>query len=80
MSIAARFGEEEKEAAVTARYSMAAQEREAALCCAVEYPEEYLNAIPDEILRVDYGCGDPTPYREASAVCCPNGDGDGKCC
>ena len=80
MSIATRFGEEGKEAAVTARYSRAAQERESALCCAVEYPEEYLNAIPDEILKVDYGCGDPTPYVRRGDTVLDLGSGSGKTC
>lgn len=46
------------EAAVRKRYSGAAQEREAALCCPVDYDAKYLQAIPSEVIERDYGCGD----------------------
>ena len=68
------------EAAVRQRYSKAAEAPEAELCCAVQYPKEYLEAIPQEILDVDYGCGDPTPYVEAGQTVLDLGSGSGKMC
>ena len=50
----------DREASVAHRYSAAAEEREPALCCPVQYRREYLDAVPQEIIDRDYGCGDPT--------------------
>ena len=44
------------------RYANGAQEREAALCCPVEYDPQYLRVIPQEVIERDYGCGDPSQY------------------
>jgi SAM-dependent methyltransferase len=70
----------EKEAAVRDRYARAARSRETALCCNTKYPEEYLSAIPEEILQVDYGCGDPTPFAREGDVVLDLGSGSGKLC
>ena len=40
------------ENAVKDRYSEAARTQEAALCCPVDYNQEYLDAIPEEIIEV----------------------------
>ncbi len=55
-------GHNGREAAVRQRYSAAAKAREEALCCPVNYTQEYLEVIPPEVLERDYDCGDPTPY------------------
>ena len=45
------------EGSVRERYSNGAQEREAALCCPVDYDARYLEIIPQEVVERDYGCG-----------------------
>ena len=47
------------DSAVRDRYSNAAQAAEASLCCPVDYDDQYLKVIPEEIIQRDYGCGDP---------------------
>jgi SAM-dependent methyltransferase len=68
------------EAAVYHRYAAAAQEREEALCCPVDYAADFLSVIPEEILERDYGCGDPTPYAHAGDTVLDLGSGGGKLC
>ncbi|MFO0818212.1 MAG: methyltransferase domain-containing protein [Pirellulales bacterium] len=68
------------ERAVYERYAAAAQAREEALCCPVEYDRDYLAAIPDEILERDYGCGDPTRYAKSGETVLDLGAGGGKLC
>lgn len=68
------------EAAVLTRYAFAAQQKEASLCCPVNYRREYLDAIPQEILQRDYGCGDPTPYVREGETVLDLGSGGGKVC
>ena len=68
------------EAIVEERYSAAAQEREPALCCPVQYEAAFLDAIPREIIARDYGCGDPTPYVNEGDVVLDLGAGGGKIC
>ncbi|MEM8679823.1 MAG: methyltransferase domain-containing protein [Planctomycetota bacterium] len=68
------------DAAVAQRYSAAANDREAALCCPVDYDPRYLAIIPDEIIERDYGCGDPTAYVQAGDVVLDLGSGGGKVC
>ena len=65
---------------VYTRYAGAAQEREAALCCPVEYDRNLLAVIPQEVIERDYGCGDPSPYVRAGDVVLDLGSGGGKIC
>lgn len=67
-------------AAVRTRYSDAAKDRTAELCCAASYDPRYLQAIPDEILERDYGCGDPSKYIQPGDVVLDLGSGGGKIC
>ena len=68
------------ERAVKDRYGAAAREREAALCCPVDYDTQYLKAIPAEVLERDYGCGDPSRYVREGDVVLDLGSGGGKIC
>jgi SAM-dependent methyltransferase len=68
------------EQAVRARYSDAARDADAKLCCAVEYDRRYLEAIPQEILERDYGCGDPSRYLRHGETVLDLGSGGGKIC
>ncbi len=68
------------ENAVASRYSVAAQQREVALCCPVEYRRELLEVIPQEILDRDYGCGDPSPFVKLGDTVLDLGSGGGKLC
>lgn len=68
------------EQAVRERYSAASREREASLCCPVQYDGRYLAILPDELIERDYGCGDPSRYvREGDRVL-DLGSGGGKIC
>jgi SAM-dependent methyltransferase len=68
------------ESSVRTRYSRAAGEVEAELCCPVEYDPRYLEVIPREILERDYGCGDPMPHIRPGDVVLDLGSGGGKAC
>ena len=68
------------EAAVRKRYSGAAQEREAALCCPIDYDVRYLEAIPAEVIERDYGCGDPSKHLREGETVLDLGSGTGKIC
>ena len=68
------------EQAVKERYSNAAVEREAALCCLVEYDKNYLEALPQEIIDKDYGCGDPSQFVREGDIVLDLGSGGGKIC
>ena len=68
------------EAAVRDRYSSAAQQAEAALCCPVNYDRKFLEIIPPEILERDYGCGDPSKHVRAGETVLDLGSGGGKIC
>ena len=62
------------------RYSAAAEVREAALCCPIDYDPKYLKAIPEEVLERDYGCGDPSRYVAEGDTVLDLGSGGGKIC
>jgi len=68
------------EAAVRERYSAAAHQAEAALCCPVSYDRAFLEIIPPEILERDYGCGDPSKHVRAGETVLDLGSGGGKIC
>ena len=68
------------ELAVKERYASGAQNREAALCCPVEYDPQYLKAIPAEVIERDYGCGDPSQYLRTGETVLDLGSGTGKIC
>ena len=68
------------ESAVRARYSTAAKGRTDELCCPVSYNPRYLEAIPDEVLERDYGCGDPSAHLRPGETVLDLGSGGGKIC
>ncbi len=68
------------EAAVLQRYGNAAQEVEACLCLPVGYDKNLLEVIPDEIVKKDYGCGDPSRFIRAGETVLDLGSGSGKAC
>ena len=68
------------ETAVADRYSIAAGEREQALCCPIQYRPELLEVIPKEIIERDYGCGDPSPFVNSGDTVLDLGSGGGKLC
>ncbi|MCH7600254.1 MAG: methyltransferase domain-containing protein [Myxococcales bacterium] len=68
------------ERATSDRYSRAANTREPALCCPIDYDPQYLEIIPQEVLERDYGCGDPSRYVNAGDRVLDLGSGGGKIC
>jgi len=68
------------EIAVRERYGAAAQLKEEALCCPVEYDPHYLRVLPDEIVERDYGCGDPSRFVRSGETVLDLGSGGGKIC
>lgn len=69
------------EEAVNSRYGSAAEMVEPALCCPVtEYDSTYLANLPQEILDIDYGCGDPSRHVERGETVVDLGSGSGKIC
>ncbi len=68
------------ESAVKERYASGAQQREAALCCPVDYDPQYLKALPQEVIDRDYGCGDPSQYLRPGETVLDLGSGTGKIC
>ena len=68
------------EGAVKERYGLAAQAQEAELCCPVDYDRRYLEAIPDEVIERDYGCGDPSRHLKTGETVLDLGSGTGKIC
>ncbi|WP_420717502.1 methyltransferase domain-containing protein [Emcibacter sp.] len=65
---------------VQQRYAEGAKERQADLCCPVDYDPHYLKVIPDEVIEKDYGCGDPSRYIGPGDVVLDLGSGGGKIC
>lgn len=68
------------EDAVYRRYAAGAKDVEEGLCCPTSYDPNLLAAIPEEVLRRDYGCGDPTPYLKPGETVLDLGAGAGKVC
>src|SRR5438094_3049938 len=68
------------ESAVKERYAAAAKAPEPTLCCAVDFQRQYLENIPDEVIRKDYGCGDPSRYLKPGETVLDLGSGTGKIC
>jgi arsenite methyltransferase len=69
------------ETTVRDRYADGAREVQPALCCPIEdYDGRWLQALPDEIVAKDYGCGDPTKYVNAGETVVDLGSGAGKNC
>jgi len=66
------------ESSVKSRYAAAANEREAALCCPVDYDPKYLEVIPSEVIERDYGCGDPSQHVRSGETVLDLGSGTGK--
>ncbi len=62
------------------RYQQGANEREAILCCPVDYDPQFLKIIPQDVLDRDYGCGDPSRYARKGEVVLDLGSGGGKIC
>jgi SAM-dependent methyltransferase len=68
------------ERAVLERYRQGARRKERDLCCPSDCEPRYLEAIPEEILERDYGCGDPTRFLREGDTVLDLGSGAGKIC
>jgi len=64
--------------AIQNRYGSAALEKEACLCTPVGFNPVLLEAIPDQIIEKDYGCGDPTKHVKKNDIVLDLGSGSGK--
>jgi arsenite methyltransferase len=68
------------EGAVLDRYRHGAVATEVSLCSPVSYDSRYLDALPQEILERDYGCGDPSRFVRPGETVLDLGSGGGKIC
>lgn len=68
------------ESAVRHRYSLGAKSVQADLCCPTTYDPKYLDAIPEEVLERDYGCGDPSRHVREGETVLDLGSGTGTIC
>ncbi|MGZ8196520.1 MAG: methyltransferase domain-containing protein, partial [Methylosarcina sp.] len=68
------------ETGVLERYSAGAAAKQTELCCPVDYDQELLALLPQEIIEKDYGCGDPSRYVQKGDVVLDLGSGSGKIC
>ena len=64
--------------AIQERYGSAALEKESCLCTPVGFNPVLLEAIPEEVIERDYGCGDPTKYVQKNDIVLDLGSGSGK--
>ena len=64
--------------AIQERYGSAALEKESCLCTPVGFNPILLEAIPEEVIERDYGCGDPTKYVKKNDIVLDLGSGSGK--
>ena len=64
--------------AIQERYGSAALEKESCLCTPVGFNPVLLEAIPQEVIERDYGCGDPTKYVRKNDIVLDLGSGSGK--
>ena len=64
--------------AIQERYGSAALEQESCLCTPVGFNPVLLEAIPQEVIERDYGCGDPTKYVQKNDIVLDLGSGSGK--
>ncbi len=64
--------------AVDERYSSAAKNQELCLCTPVGFDPNLLDAIPDEVIKRDYGCGNPTRWAQEGDIVLDLGSGSGK--
>src|SRR5882672_8974366 len=69
-----------KESIVRQRYAKGAKQRADKLCCPIDYEDQYLKVIPQEVIERDYGCGDPSRYLREGEIVLDLGSGTGKIC